>query len=304
MTKQNWWSIAILTMAAVTSMPAQDDAAMAQLRASQFANGFGTYGGEPRLASGRVDIGRLLRELADIRATAYSFLIWRAPTDWEDLHLFLPKARAQGLKVWVTVVPPSESPPKNTRFSEPFRLDYQKWAEELAKLSVAEPNLVGWSIDDFVWNTKVLTAEKMGAAVRAARAINPRLAFFPCCYFRAVTPEFARDFGPIIDGIFFPYRAESTKANLVEAGPVEDEVRILRERLGPARPVIFMFYATAHSRLGASTNAYVDAVMQSGRKAADGVIVYVHQDPQKFPEKYETIRRLFREWDAETPRAK
>jgi len=283
----------------VIGAPAQDEATMAKVRAGQYAHGFGTYAGEPRLASGRVDVERLLRELADIHATAYSFLIWRAATDWEDLHEFLPKARVQGLKVWVTIVPPSESPPRTQNFSEPFRLDYQKWAEEIAKLSIAEPNLVGWSIDDFVWNTKELTAEKMGAAVRAARAINPRLAFFPCCYFRAVTPEFVRDFGPIIDGVFFPYRAESTKANLVEAGPVEDEVRIMHERLGPGRPIVFMVYATAHSRLGATSVAYCDAALQSARKAADGVIIYVHQDPQKSPEKYATIRTLFRQWAAE-----
>ena len=277
---------------------AQDDTAMAKVRAGQFAGGFGTYSGEPRLANGRVDIERLLRELTDIRATAYSFLIWRATTDWEDLHLFLPKARAQGLKVWVAVVPASESPPRNTRFSEPFRLDFQKWAEELAMLSITETNLVGWSIDDFVWNTKELTAEKMGAAVRASHAINPRLAFFPCCYFRAVTPAFVKDFGPIIDGIFFPYRSESTQANLTDAAHVDEEVKLMHERLGPGRPVIFMLYASAHSRLGATTNDYVDTVMQSGRKSADGVIVFVHQDPQKFPEKYATIRRWFREWSA------
>ena len=272
---------------------------MAQVRAGQYAGGFGTYAGAPRGADGHVDIARLLRELADIRATAYSFLVWTAATDWDDLQVFLPKARAQGLKVWVTVVPPSESPPRTKNFSEPFQLDYQKWAEEIAKLSVKEPNLAGWSIDDFVWNTKVLTAEKMGAAVRASQAINPRLAFFPCCYYRAVTPAFVKEFGPIIDGIFFPYRAESTKANLVELAPLENEVRIMRERLGPEKAVVFMLYASRHSTLGASSAAYCDAALQSAHKAADGVMVYVHQDPERSAEKYEAIRRLFREWGAE-----
>jgi len=42
-------------------------------------------------------------------------------------------------------------------YAEPFRLDYDKWAIEFAKLSVQEPNLVAWSIDDFTHNLKVYT---------------------------------------------------------------------------------------------------------------------------------------------------
>ena len=36
-------------------------------------------------------------------------------------------------RVW----PPSESPPSYGRqYSEPFRLDYARWAEEIARLSI------------------------------------------------------------------------------------------------------------------------------------------------------------------------
>jgi hypothetical protein len=62
-----------------------------------------------------------------------------------------------------------------------------------------------------------------------------------------------------------------------------------------------MVYASAHSRLGATTNDYVAKVMTDGRKAADGVIVFVHQDPAKEPMKYATITRLFSDWSAGRP---
>src|SRR5262245_3225507 len=101
---------------------------------------FGTYDGEPRLANKHVDIDKLLSELAEQGANTYNWLIWHQPTDWEDLQAFLPRARKQNIKVWVTVCPPTESAPAY-HDSEPFKQDYEKWAEEIGKLSAKEKNL-------------------------------------------------------------------------------------------------------------------------------------------------------------------
>lgn len=280
---------------------AADNHDPARIRAAQFDHGWGTYSGGPRTKDGRVDRSELLRQLTEQDARCYSWLIWRNPHDWEDLQAFLPEARKQNLRVWVTLVPPSESPPKARNFSEPFRLDYERWAKEIATLSLREPALVGWSIDDFVWNTADLTPVRMRAIVGGARAINPALAFFPCCYFTRTTAAFVHDYVECIDGIFFPYRSESAKMNLTDPSRVADEVRVLHERLGPGKPVVLMVYASAHSRLGATTNSYVDEVMRAGRAQADGVIVFVHQDPVREAEKYATIARLFRAWAEESP---
>lgn len=293
------WAAAILlapdTRGAVPANP-DNAAAAAKLRAARFERGWGTYSGAPRLRDGHVDRERLLRELAEQHARAYSWLIWRGDHDWDDLQAFLPEANKRGLRVWVTLVPPSESPPRNRNYSEPFRLDYERWAIEIARLSLREPALVGWSIDDFVWNAKELPPERMRSVVAGARAINPSLAFFPCCYFSRTTPAFLRDYGDVIDGIFFPYRSESTKVNLSDATHVAEEVAVLRQRLGPDKSVVLMVYTSAHSRLGATTNDYVATVMNAGRQTADGVIVFVHQDPAKEPLKYATITRLFSRW--------
>ena len=77
----------------------------------------------------------MVKRLKELEVTTYYWLIWHAPTDWDDLKLFLPKAAQAGVEVWVYLVPPSESPPLyGTQTSEPFRLDFNSWAEEIARL--------------------------------------------------------------------------------------------------------------------------------------------------------------------------
>jgi len=279
------WSVNRLTAA---DEPAAVD------RTQAIRGSFATYDGEPRDKDGRVDVPRLISELAELRVNTYHWLIAHTSTDWDDLHRFLPAAREKGIRVWVCLLPPSESPPRGKHFSEPFQLDYERWAVELAKLSVQEPNLVAWSIDDFTHNLDFFTPEKMQKILGPAREINAKLAFVPCTYFPKATPKFAEQYRGLIDGLLFPYRHESVKANLADASLVESEVRKLKEIVGPAVPVIVDVYATAHSRLGDSTPAYVKEVMVSAKSFADGVHVYCHQRPGS--EKYRIVKELFGEW--------
>ena len=78
--------------------------------------------------------------LQELGVTTYYWLIWHAPTHWDDLKLFLPKVRDAKIAVWVYLVPPTESPPRyGSLYSEPSRLDYLRWAEEIARLSLVHP---------------------------------------------------------------------------------------------------------------------------------------------------------------------
>lgn len=255
----------------------------------------GTYAGAPRSADRRVDARRLISELKDLQVNTYSWLIWHEDTDWEDLQWFLPLAREAGIRVWVTLVPPSESPPRTRRYSEPFRLDYHKWAVEIATLSLREPNLIAWSIDDFLHNPDVFSPEKLRPIVSAARAVNPKLAFIPCCYYAQVKRELAKGYDGLFDGVLFPYRNESIQANLKDADQVANEIKDLHALLGANLPIIVDVYATAHSRLGPSTPTYVDQVIRAARASADGVMIYCHQDPKQDAEKYAVIRTQFRQ---------
>jgi hypothetical protein len=255
-----------------------------------------TYCSAPRTADKRVDVDRLIAQLVELHANTYSFCIHGYATDWDDLKLILPRAREAHIRVWASLVPPSESPPRTKTFPEPYRLDYERWAVEFAKLSLQETNLVAWSIDDFTHNLGFYTTNYLTKVLAASRRINPKLAFVPCSYFPKVTPGFVKDYGPLIDGILFPYRHESAGANLKDPSLVEAEVKQIKAMVGPSFPVILDIYATAHSRLGATTPEYVEEAMVAGKRSADGVMIYCHQDPDKNREKYQIIKRQFGAW--------
>jgi hypothetical protein len=258
---------------------------------------FGTYDGEPRLPNGHVDLDLLLSELGEMKANTYNWLIWHNTNDWADLKAFLPRARKAGINVWVTLVPPSESPPREARFSEPFRLDYEQWAREIGRLSRHERNLVAWSIDDFVENRKFFTPRRVREMVQAACDGNPGVAFIPCCYLREITPAFAKDYAPMLRGVLFPYRAESEGTNLQDPSQVGAEVQKIRSVLGPAMLVFLDVYATPHASYpNGSSPAYIREVMARGRRCADGVMVYCHQGRKSYPEKFSVLEEQFQTW--------
>ena len=273
-----------------SAKPAKDD------RTSALFGTRATYCSVPRKADGRADVARLVSELTDIHANTYSFCIHTAETDWDDFKLFLPAARKAGIRVWASLVPPSESPPRTKMYAEPFRLDYQRWAVEFAKLSRQEPNFIAWSIDDFTHNLKSYNPDYLKNMLNSSRAINPKLAFVPCCYYPAITPQFVTNYCSLLDGILFPYRHESGGANLKDASLVEPELNKIKKLVGRNFPVILDIYASAHSRLGATTPQYVDEAMVAGHKAADGVMIYRHQDPTQNADKYAIMKRNFTAW--------
>lgn len=164
------------------------------------------YDSELRRPDGRVDTETMVRRLNDLGVTTFYWLVWHARTDWDDLKLFLPQARAAGIEVWVYLVPPSESPPHyGTQYSEPFRLDYHRWAEEIARLSVDHTNLTAWVIDDFYANHQLFTPAYLREMQARAKRLNPHLAFLPLMYFDEIRPKFADSYREVIDGVVVAY---------------------------------------------------------------------------------------------------
>lgn len=286
----------ILLLAVGCGAPTGDWAA--RERSQPLRGALCTYAGTQRREDDRVDTERLLAELLDLHANTYRWVFRPDGTNLEDLKAFLPLARAHNLRVWVTVNPPSERHPQDHRPLEQRLAEYEQWAVGFARLSLVETNFVAWSIDDFVWNLKFFTPEATRKIVMAARRVNPRFAFVPCCYFKADTPAFVKSYGPLCDGIMFPYRDESGGANLTNPDHLASEVKTLRERFGPSCPIIVGVYASRHSRLGLSTPAYVEQAMKAAWRCADGVSVFRHPHQASDPEKYEIVKRLFAEWSA------
>ncbi len=164
------------------------------------------YDAELRRPDGHVDTDAMVKRLKEVGVTTYYWLIHHAATDWDDLKVFLPKAAEVKIDVWVYLVPPSESAPTpRMPHSEPFRLDYVRWGEEIARLSLKHPNLKAWVIDDFYANHAFFTPTYLGQMQAKSKAINPRLAFLPLMYFPEITPKFVQDYRPVIDGVVVAY---------------------------------------------------------------------------------------------------
>lgn len=198
-----------------------------------FHQRFAAYNSPLRLANGRVDIDTTLSRLKQLGATTYYWFIGAAPTDWDDLQLFLPKAADAGIEVWPYLLPPRESPPSpyGSTFSEPFRLDFPRWAEEIARLSLHHPNLTAWTIDDFYLDHAFFNPAYVRSMRSKAAAINPRLAFLPLTYPTEIVRKNVEPYRDIIDGVIVAYfvdRADIEHARSVLNGsdaPAAGEIR-------------------------------------------------------------------------------
>ncbi|MDD2475102.1 MAG: hypothetical protein PHI32_04215 [Dysgonamonadaceae bacterium] len=246
---------------------------------SQKVMTLGTYAGLPRLGNGRTDIPKLISQLNELNANTYNWLIWRGDKDWDDLILFLPEAKKHNISVWVTLVPPSESKPRAKWNSEPYGMDYIRWSKEIAQLSVAYPNLIALSIDDFASNRNTYTPEYLKKMINEIDKFNSDLSFIPCIYYQYFTPEFVESYVSLIDGILFPYMAKSEGANLKNPNLVKNEIAQIRSSIKEDLPIYIDVYLTGHSAHGETTPSYVETVIKEGGKYADGVLIYTHPLP-------------------------
>jgi hypothetical protein len=169
----------------------------------------GDFDNELRTPEGRFDTPRMIEALKRLGANTYVYQIWHKPTDWDDLPEFAQAAAQNNINVWVWIMPWTMTPAvkKTGRYSEPFQLDYIRWAQEIARLSLKQPNIVGYIIDDFYTNTQAdrFSADYVKKMVAAGRAVNPKIKFYPQLYFQQPWDQFMRRFGKQVDGVIVAY---------------------------------------------------------------------------------------------------
>ena len=169
----------------------------------------GDFAGEIRRPDGHIDIDANIAALKAMSANTYFYLIWHKRTDWDDLPAFAAAARREGIDIWVYIIPWSETPlvKKSWGYSEPFRTDYIRWAEEIGRLSLEQPNIVGYVIDDFYTNTQPdrFSESYVEQMVSAGKRINPKLKFYPLVYFGQPWELFTERFGKLVDGVVAAY---------------------------------------------------------------------------------------------------
>lgn len=118
------------------------------------------------------------------------------PMAYDDFNRLLPAAQAAGIEVWAVLIPQHEGA------SLPYRHDFVRWMEELARTSLKYSALRGVNIDDtdVGGNEKIFTHEYLTEIYAAKQKINPALLFVPTIY--DLDPEEADRLAGVVDGVW------------------------------------------------------------------------------------------------------
>lgn len=254
----------------------------------------GDYAGELREPHPRqdgirhVDTVRTIRKLKELGVNSYLYLVWHAPTDWDDLRReFLPAAQKAGIDVWVYLVPPSEARSKS---SEPFGTDYIAWFRAIGRLSQSYGNLKGVVMDDFNHNYSFFSPEYVAKMRSAGRKMNPELKFYPQIYYTGIKPDLIKPYRSLIDGVIMTYRDgkyRNTQRTRELDEQIEQAAGILRKE---QLPLVLMVHASKLSATPSNPSVrYIQTSMRIGldhmRKGnLQGLITYVLQK-EWFPER-------------------
>src|ERR1035437_3117584 len=103
------------------------------------------------------------------------------PNDWTKLIDSLSKAKMSGINIYVSLLPPSKTPPicPTCNYSEPYRLDFIHWAKEIANLSLRYSNLIGYTIENFQENLNLgyIRQTYIDSMEVESKSINTKLQF-------------------------------------------------------------------------------------------------------------------------------
>ena len=159
---------------------------------------------------GRTDIDATIDRARDLGANCFTYLIY-GKDDFDLFPEFCERAKSEGIEVWAYLVPPSEAPigrdkPPEERKYPPFDLDYIRWGEELAKISLKYPNFTLWMIDDLYYNLWLFTPEYTEKLYKTMKNINPKLNFGVCIYFEQLLRFISKGYLPYFDAILWGYQ--------------------------------------------------------------------------------------------------
>jgi hypothetical protein len=118
------------------------------------------------------------------------------PMSFDDFNRLLPAAQAAGIAIWPVLIPQHEG------VSLPYRHDFVRWMEGLARLSLKYPVLRGVNIDDtdVGGNEKIFTRDYLTRIYQAKQKINPALLFIPTIY--DLDSEEADLLAGVVDGVW------------------------------------------------------------------------------------------------------
>lgn len=261
-------------------------------RESPFYRGIvSAYAGLRYKPDGDPDVDETLAYLKELGVNVYTYLICpRSQAELAALGEFCEKAAASGIEVWVYLVPPSEAPidgdkPIPQRRYPPFDMDYLKWAEAVANISLKHPNLTLWMIDDFGGNLGFFTREYTRDIYQTSKRINPRLLFGVCVYHESLERFAKAGYLEFVDALLWGYQHSSSR--YPECGldattlPLE-----IHDYLATGKIAIPCIYFTPHSSWpeGRPTKAYLEQAMTTAFEQSGIVWVFTTPPPGSFQE--------------------
>ncbi|MFA5859998.1 MAG: hypothetical protein WC955_13135, partial [Elusimicrobiota bacterium] len=244
------------------------------------------------------DIPKIIDMLKDAGVNNYSYLIYgQSAKEYAKLPDFCSAAAKEGIEVWVYLVPPSEAPINHRdkdiqkRKYPPYDMDYVKWMEELAKISLKYPNFTMIMIDDFYHNLEYFTLDYTKKMYKALKKINPLLMSGQCVYRRQIDACVAAGYLPYIDAFVWGYQgsiAADPEAGLDCASlPVDiyDYYFLCKDKI-----IIPCVYFTPHSSWprGRPTKEYLEKAMQIEWEQTG--IMWVYTTPPQGSWKYNMIK--------------
>jgi len=259
----------------------------------KFIGTIASYAMEPRGKNGKIDIPKLIELLKQAGITTHCYIM-HAKREYtlSQFRELLAAAEKAGIKIWTTLLPPAE----DGALVIPHGLDYVKWAEELARLSLQYPNFELWTMDDFSHEMGFFTPSYVSRFTSAARAINPKLAFGVCVYYPALRPFVEKGYGPMVDAVYWGYRSESVAFGGTSSKELTAEIEHYQKLL-PGKAVFPIIYVSRHSRWPPDlpTLEYIeDCLTISWHKTGTAFMYCLPLDPDN--PKYHLVKRLIATW--------
>lgn len=211
---------------------------------------------------GRVDLEKTLQAVRLAGVDTYSFLIWQGPNDLEDFKELLPLARQAGINMWASIVPPTWG-----GNSLPYKGDWRRWAEEMAKLAAMHSNLTALYIHDIEQgnNFKYLH----GTRLADMRSVLNEAGISLIGGIYDVVPKYVTEMGNSLDGIVLCYTNTRQLLNL-------DGMLVGARKLAPAHwKILPGYWATPFTRdTWVPEPVYLYYCMRRAMARADGCLIY------------------------------
>lgn len=201
--------------------------------------------------------------------SCYGALLWQGKHvvafNLDGLKHLLQVFQPAGIDVWAVLIPPSEGGD-----SMPYKNDYVKWMQALARLSLQYPHLRGVNIDDYLSSisVKTFTPQYNCQLYQAKQQINPSLQFVPTVYF--INRQRLRQFGRCMDGVWLWW------TNLERGDAVAAWLQGARAIAGPTFPIyagVYGRWTSWHKQQDPKPQAFRET-LQSSCRHSDGAIIW------------------------------